>query len=591
MSNHKRTAKRRKAVPRTHRLLRGSKQPALLNAKRVGRANPKARIRLLLTVRRKPGHPAMPTQEYWAKTPLAKRVYLSREEFARLYGADAKDIETVKSFAKAQGLKIDRIDVPGRTVRLSGSIGQIEKVFRVRMYMYKSEAQKYRSHEGFVFLPIALIGVVTGVFGFDNRQLMRRQIQMIPLDKWVQIFPRLILPLTPPQVAGMYNFPPGGAEGQTIGLVEFGPQGYAQSDIDSFFQEVELPAPTIVNVPADGDTVLEGGECVLDIDVAGSAAPGATLAIYFSGGASDDPAVIQLYKNAVHDAVNNPSVISISYAGAESSYSPATLAAIHETFEEAALLGVTILAASGDNGACDNGAVNAYFAHVPTAQYPASDPYVTGCGGTSITRNFQLKAEAVFTENTWNDKRWDLNTWIIDGFGPSFQGTFVGGATGGGLSGSFEQPPWQSGIGVGPAGSLGVRLPKYGRGVPDISGNASMTSGYQLFYFGAPTLIYGTSAVAPLYAGLVALMNARLPKNVGFLNPLLYGFKARRTAFRDIADGISNAVPYCLNHNLVSGVLPDLGLSKGYKSGPLWDPCTGLGVVNGEALLESILNQ
>ena len=209
-------------------------------------------------------------------------------------------------------------------------------------------------------------------------------------------------------------------------------------------------------------------------------------------------------------------------------------------FQDAANLGtdaVTVLVASGDNGSADE--ISDGKAHV---DYPASDPWVTACGGTRLSAS---------KEDTWNDNSYD-----------------PGWATGGGISAVFPLPSWQENKGVPPSVNNG----KIGRGIPDIAGNASSFSGYYLIINGAQSgPVGGTSAVAPLYAGLVALLNANLGKHVGYLNPILYKLGGTNV-FKDINEGISNAV---------NG-------APGYKSGAGWDACTGWGSVDGSNLLKNL---
>jgi kumamolisin len=221
-------------------------------------------------------------------------------------------------------------------------------------------------------------------------------------------------------------------------------------------------------------------------------------------------------------------------------------------------MGVTIFNCSFDNGS--NEYQNDGNAHVA---YPASDIWVTACGGTRITN----VSASSFTENTWNDDAYE-----------------TGAATGGGISDAIDLPDWQRGV-VGPSVNPSGRI---GRGLPDIAGNASYYSGYLLQIDGKSDYqINGTSSVAPLYAGLIAIINAALGQPVGYLNPTLYELAkdpAYADAIRDISDGISNAVHW-KNQNGTIG-----GPSRGYESGPGWDACTGLGVLDGTRLLNALQN-
>jgi len=317
---------------------------------------------------------------------------------------------------------------------------------------------------------------------------------------------------------------------------------------------VNAPVPAISVVSVDGQPNAPGNddytvETLLDIDVAGSAAPGARLAVYFAPWS--EQGWVDAVTTIVQDAIHHPSVLSISYGWPENetadglTWSLAAINAVHETFQEAAAMGMTVLVSSGDNGSdCGMGDQRAHVL------YPASDPFVTACGGTSLSNVSGL----TFTEHVWND-----------GAGH--------GITGGGVSDifcppNFPLPLWQNGANV-PGSANDHHL---GRGIPDIAGNADENSGYTLFMNGASIgAVGGTSATAPLYAGLAALLNAGLGEPVGYLNPNLYS-APYQAVFRDINDGISNA----------SNGAP------GYRSGLGWDACTGLGSVHGTALLNAL---
>jgi kumamolisin len=244
----------------------------------------------------------------------------------------------------------------------------------------------------------------------------------------------------------------------------------------------------------------------------------------------------------------SPSVISISWAWPELNssggfaWTEAVITAISETFQEAAAKGITVLAASGDHGSSCG--VSGKKAHV---EYPASDPSVTAVGGTLISG----VAGSSFTEDTWQDN----NGW----------------ATGGGISDVFKSlPSWQDSAHI----PKSVNDEHVGRGIPDIAANADGASGYNLVIGGKPfsgNPVGGTSAAAPLYAGAVAILNAQLGHAIGFLNPKLYALIGK-SVFRDVKDNISNAT---------SG-------APGYKAGPGWDACTGLGSIDGNALLAAL---
>jgi kumamolisin len=248
--------------------------------------------------------------------------------------------------------------------------------------------------------------------------------------------------------------------------------------------------------------------------------------VYFAP--NSDKGFLDAISTALHDTVNNPSVISISWGASESKWTDQAMQNFNETFMSAAALGVTITVAAGDNGSSDRETDGK--AHV---DFPASSPFVLACGGTRLLSN---------SETVWNDQ---------DGF-----------ATGGGISDFFPVPEYQKNISL-PAN---VNSPgKKGRGVPDIAANADSETGYNILVDGQWTVVGGTSAVAPLIAGLIALANQKLKKKTGFIHPKLYASTA--SVFKDIVDG----------NNITAK-------NGGYAAGPGWDACTGLGVPLGTVI-------
>jgi kumamolisin len=222
-------------------------------------------------------------------------------------------------------------------------------------------------------------------------------------------------------------------------------------------------------------------------------------------------------------------------------------------FQQLALRGITFFVAAGDSGS-DSGKGTGEV-HV---QYPGSDPWVTSCGGTALGTD----ATGALDETVWND-------W----YPVNFQGkTYTGyGATGGGVSDNFELPAWQNVAGVPPS----FNDSKVRRGVPDIAGNASPISGYPMSSGGQPFNAGGTSAVAPLYAGLAACLNAFFGQPIGFLNPTLYALG--ESVFRDITVG----------NNMWAD--PRNGATHAYSARAGWDACTGWGVINGFALMNALI--
>jgi hypothetical protein len=530
--------------PTNYRPLSKTGRRPARGARWVGPADPQEVLSVSIRVRRRSGAPPLPDPQQTGPSSLRRGPVLSRQEFAARYGADPADLEQIAQFARTNGLQIVESSIPRRTVVVSGTVAQMNRAFAIDLGSYESPEGNYRGREGTVQLPSELTDIVEGVFGLDNRRMARSFAVLGPAQATT--------PLTPPDVAKLYDFPatPPTATGQTIGLLEFG-GGFIATDVQAYFKGLKLTTPTIAVVGIDGATNSPGSatspngadpEVALDISVAGAVAQGAKIAVYFAPWT--EQGWVDAVTTAVHDAANHPSVISISWGWAENegvqglSWTQAAIDAVSATFQEASLLGVTVFAASGDDGS--NCQIGDGKAHVI---YPGSDPWITSCGGTTISN----VSGTTFTQDTWNDN----------------------GATGGGISDIFALPYWQNWAGVPASVNAGGHV---GRGIPDVAGNADPDSGYELVLYGsAYGPVGGTSAVGPLYAGLVALLNANLGEPVGYLNYNLYAFAAT-DVYHDIADGQSNAT---------NG-------APGYKSCPGWDACTGFGSMDGTALMYAL---
>ncbi len=455
---------------------------------------------------------------------------ISREQFANMHGADPASVAMVKDFAEEFGLQVEPDNDPGRrTVHLTGSVMAFEKAFGTSLTQHKTAHGSLRVRSGALTIPEEMSGHVAAVLGLDNRPQAKPHFRVArPHASSISY--------TPVGVAGLYGFPTSGAAGQTIGIIELG-GGYTTADIDTYFRGIGQTPPLVSAVSVDKAKSKPGtpngadGEVMLDIEVAGAVAPGATLAVYFAP--NTDQGFLDAITTAVHDAARKPGVISISWGGPESSWTQQALTAMDEACQAAAALGVTITVACGDNGSTDG--VTDGANHV---DFPASSPHVLACGGTKLVgTNTTITSEVVWNETTLNE-----------------------GATGGGVSDFFPLPTWQAKSNV-PAPTVNTG----GRGLPDVSGNADPSTGYKVRVDGEDTVIGGTSAVAPLWAGLIAVANAANGTNAGFLNPQIYAAHESST-FRDITSGDNGA----------------------FNAGPGWDACTGLGSPVGAAVVSAV---
>jgi kumamolisin len=457
----------------------------------------------------------------------------TREEYARLFGARQEDIPPIEKFAAENDLTIIDIDLGRRAVVLSGTVANMNEAFGTQLRLYRCPRGIFRARTGALFLATDLADIVTGIFGLDERPQANTRFRRL-----LTIGPRAAgdISYTPAAVAKLYNYPPGTGAGQTVAIIELG-GGYKTADLTTYFQRLGIPMPSVTSVGVDGaqnqpagDPNSADGEVLLDIEVVGAIAPAAHIVVYFAP--NTDQGFLDAITTAVHDSVHKPSVVSISWGGPESSWTAQALTQFDQAFQDAAALGVTVCCASGDDGSNDGTTDGA--AHV---DFPASSPNVLGCGGTRL----ESSGGTVTREVVWNA-----------GAGK--------GASGGGISESFALPAYQANAKV----PVSVNPSHFkGRGVPDVCGDADPATGYQIYVDGRDGVFGGTSAVAPLWAALIAIVNQQTGKPAGRLNDKLYAAAAAKRALLDITSGDNGA----------------------YQAGAGWDACTGLGRPDGAALL------
>jgi kumamolisin len=482
--------------------------------------------------------------------PLKRRRYLSREELASEYGGRAEDFDAVEHFAQQHNLVVSQRSTAQRRIVLTGELGDQLRAFPADLCIYHHPSGEYRGRQGEIYIPRQFKGLITGIFGFDTRQRHK-----FPRHhhKAATSGPGGRHGVAATDFARRYNFPTrykgrklDGA-GQCIGIIELG-GGFNSDDLRIYFKEIGVPLPKITAVSVDraGNHPTKYGqfdsEVMIDVEVAGSVAPKARIALYFAPNRGNG--LIDAVTAAVHDADRNPGVVSISWGSDEDTIDDASFRAFHEIFVEAAALGITICTASGDHGSAGD-SDRTDWGRRHHIDHPSVDHYVVACGGTQI--------DADGNETVWNDER---------PFGP--KRSDGGWASGGGISDKVSLAYYQKSAKVPKSIFTGKR----GRGVPDIAMSAD---NYFLRWQGVERAYGGTSCASPLFAGLVALLNQAKGKNVGFLNPFLYA-NAGNGVVTDITEG-TNAIFKTL---------------KGYEAGPGWDACTGLGAPNGTEILNKL---
>ncbi len=509
--------------------LTGSEKKPVPGARDVGAVDPNERfeVTVILRPRQPPGN-------------LSTKRRPSREQYASTYGASQQDINRVVEFAQQHSLQVLDTSAARRSVVLSGTTSQFSEAFQVKLrrFEHPTERKMFRGRSGPLYVPESLSPIITAVLGIDDRP------QASPHFRMIRHGAKVVSTYTPPQIAKIYDFPTGlNGSGECIGIIELG-GGENPSDLTTYFQSLGLTVPKVISVSVDGGTNAPtgspggpDGEVMLDIEVAGSIASGAVIAVYFAP--NTDRGFVDAVTTAINDSQNKPSVVSISWGSAESAWTSQAIQSLNQALQDASTLGVTVCCAAGDGGSSDG--VSDGLAHV---DFPASSPYSLGCGGTRIVSSSPL------SETVWND--------IAEGDG----------ATGGGVSDVFPLPVWQDSSNVPPSANPGGHA---GRGVPDVSADADPATGYSIRVDGTNTTVGGTSAVAPLWSSLIALSNQKLGRSLGYINPLLYEklYSLPSGDFHDITSGSNGA----------------------YSAGPGWDACTGLGSPDGAKLLNVIMAQ
>lgn len=513
------------------RPLPGSERQPAPGVSAAGRLAAEQPIEATIVLRRKPG--------FDVSAALAGS-HLTAAEASTVLGADAGDLELVTATLTGLGVDIVSVDAASRRLRVSATAATMAAVFGAQLEAVNSVSPagsevQHRHRTGGLMVPAVLDGVVTAVLGLDDRPQARAEFRIAAANA-------VSVSYTPLQLAQIYKFPPATTgKGQTIAIIELG-GGFAQAELDTYFASLGITGPKVTAVGVDGAQNVPGGdpqgadgEVLLDIEVAGALSPGANIVVYFAP--NTDAGFVDAVSQAAH-ATPTPTSMSISWGQNEDTWTSQARTALDDAFVDAAALGITVTAAAGDNGSTD-GATDGR----DHADFPSSSPHVLGCGGTSLQVTSTTHSIMVKSETVWNN-----------GVGK--------GATGGGVSDVFSLPSWQTKAGVPTLTGAAVTG---GRGIPDVSAVADPATGYEVLVDGKKMVYGGTSAVAPLWAALIARLAEATGEPFGLLQPTLYALAA---GFRDVTVGDNGS----------------------YSAKPGWDACTGLGVPDGTALLAALAN-
>jgi kumamolisin len=465
---------------------------------------------------------------------------IQRSESQEWFSAEPADVEAVLRFAKRSGLVFTGSFLGGRSLTFRGAVPDIENAFGTCLRQRAFRSAKFRTPDSVTFLPPGISPMVEAVFGLDNRIVS----EPLHLRRGIEHQASALSSIE--EIACRYRFPQNlSGRGECIGILSFG-GGISDADLTRFFlrEAGSVPELRFVNIaPASQPNIdsQHDRELALDIELAGSLAPGARIVTYSAP--NDERGWAAALFRAIYDWENCPSVLSISWGAAEDCWGTQTIGFLNRILQEAARLGITVCAASGDDGCARD--MNGHC----RVTFPASSPFVLACGGT-------LPGPGG-SETVWNVRNHA--------------------ASGGGISDCIPRPPWQSFLPA--AASYRTKLRRDpcfdGRLLPDVSGPAGPW--YSVYAGGTyQNGTGGTSAAAPLWSALIARLNeglrARGLTRIGHFHPRLYLDPSIQRSFQSVTSGQND--PFGLN---------------GYQANPGWNPCTGWGTPDGERLFEVLL--
>jgi kumamolisin len=525
--------------------LAGSYRAVPPGATYAGEVDPDERIVITVYLkRRKPDafQPGSAGDLARLSKPITRRAFAAQRR--RTHGRAA---ERIKKLAAKFHVAVLDIDLAQRIVVLEATARMLTDILGATLRIYDDGHSRFRARIGALAVPKEVAPWVRAILGFDQRPVSRPERRLRALAG-----AGAGAGLWPTEVAALYGIPLDRDVSKIcVGIIALG-GGYLATDLSKALAVMGREAPKVIDQHVTVGTAAPGGgaasgkgnqfgggtvadeEIALDLQILASLLPKARIVVYFAGNTIQS--LVGAINQAIFDGVNRPQVLSVSWGSAETFWSPSARDAMQGVLADAKRLNVTVLFAAGDELA--TGGLNDGNAHV---WFPASSPYALSCGGTQpASGNGGAGANA---EIVWNDG---------------------GSGTGGGISDVFPVPAYQTGLALPPSVNDGASR----RGVPDVAAAAAGTPGYRIVLNGAVVIKDGTSAVAPLWAGLIAIANAKRGAPLGFVNSALY---ANRALFRQIDQG----------NNRAGG--------KGYDAGPVWNACTGLGVPNGAEIIDALV--
>lgn len=528
--------------------------------------------------------------------------WLTPEQFGEQFGPADSDIQAIASWLQSHGFQVGQVSKGRAMIEFSGTAAQVRETFHTAIHKYRVKGESHWANANDPEIPAALAPVVAGVHTLHNfykRSLVTMSDERVSFTRQSGSSPQITLQggthaLVPGDYAAIYNINPvyqAGIDGAGTTLAVVGRTDFFFQDVLDFQTVFALPFnfPTIIfNGPDPGNLGgLEEAEALLDTSWSGATAPNAAIRFVVSAStdATDGADLSELYiiDNDIGD------VMTESFGGCEAAVTSTQAAGIEALAQQAAAQGITYMVSSGDTGAAGCDDLSESLAKGPVSVNAlASTPFTVAVGGTIFNENGHnstywnstndsstlASVKSYIPENVWNET---CTTQCPSGAAPLAAG-------GGGASTFFSKPSWQSGVAGIPADNA--------RDVPDVSLTAARHDPYLLCFegscqSGSAAAVFGTSAAAPSFAGIMALVREKTGSRLGQANYVLYRLAAAETlsqcngskttalpasncTFNDVTVG-NNAVPGQTGYGTATAK---------YQSAVGYDLATGLGSVN-----------